>query len=455
MGTSDGETMAAVDSSWWHMEDPANQMVITAVLTFEDTLSFGAVRALISKRLLVHARFRQHIVEPRLRLGLPRWVTDEQFSLDRHLLEARLPEPAAKAELQQLVGELMSTPLDSARPLWQMHFVERYEGGSALVVRIHHCIADGLALIRLLLTLDDTAGNEDALGSHLNGRFSPVLPPARGASWRDALLAPRTRDHLRMGGKTVGVLTKLLGMRFDAHPELRGALVQAKHAAWSEPFPLAEVKRIGKRTGTTINDVLTAAVAGALQEYLRQRGSSFRRSFLRAVVPVNLRRTCEVGELGNRFGLVYLPLPLTGSVMEQLKAVKRNMDRLKRSPEPVVLYAMLMLFGGAPKLAVSLITAFLGAKASLVMTDVPGPREPIYFCGVRMSGLMAWVPQAGRLALGVSVLSYAGEVRVGIAADAERLPDPQRIVDAYMDALRQLSSHSADASAQPAMAPMP
>jgi diacylglycerol O-acyltransferase / wax synthase len=439
MATHADERMSAVDSTWWRMEHAANQMVITGVLTFDRPLAYETVRALLERRLLVHPRFRQRIVEPRLRVGRPCWRYDAGFSIDRHLHRATLAGTDRDAELQALVGARMSTPLDLARPLWEMHLVERYGAGSALVVRIHHCIADGMALVRLLLTLDDTAGNEAALGRALGaGRATPA---ERTGTWRDALLRPRLADHLRMGARTVGVTARLLAMRFDPRTPLRGALAARKHAAWSEPLPLEAVKRAGRRHGTTVNDVLSAAVAGGLARYLGRRGGAARRDAVRAVVPVDLRRASDIGTLGNRFGLVFVRLPLgEAGGAGLLSRVKRTMDALKKSPEPMVLYGLMMLFGFAPRPLVGAITRFLGAKATLVMTDVPGPSGTISFCGARLHGLMAWVPQAGRLALGVSVLSYDGQVRVGVASDAALLADPDTLVDDVVAEIRALTA---------------
>lgn len=154
--TGQGRLFSGADSSWWHMEEPTNQMAITAVLVLDAPLNEDRLRELLVRRLLVHDRFHQRVVDPPSGLGRPRWVEMEGFRLDDHLRTERLPEPRGKGELQTLVGREMSTPLDPKRPLWRMVHVEGYRGGSALVARVHHCIADGLALIHLLLNLDDT-----------------------------------------------------------------------------------------------------------------------------------------------------------------------------------------------------------------------------------------------------------------------------------------------------------
>lgn len=420
MNTGPHVRLGAADSAWWRMEEPVNQMTITAVLTFGARVDFERVRALVRARLLPLAPFRHRLRRPRLGVGRPRWARDADFDLDRHLRLATLSPPADDGALQALVSRLMSQPLDRHHPLWEFHFVERYGDGSALVARIHHCIADGIALIHLLLTLDDVPGNES---------------PAH--TWaRDGALPPHT---LRPGtaGAAARALARLVALPPDPRGRLRGTLRTRKHAAWSPPFSLAELRAASRAMGCTLNDLLAAAAAGALRTYLG--GDARRTRRVRAVVPVNLRRPEEVGTMGNRFGLVFLALPVgEADPMERLRRVHGEMVRLKASCEAGVTYGLMRLFGPLGRLAVRLAVRFLGWKASLVFTDVPGPRETVWFAGAPLTGLMAWVPQSGRLSLGISVLSYAGQVQVGMAADAGLVPDPAALVDAYRAALAEL-----------------
>jgi diacylglycerol O-acyltransferase len=208
-----------------------------------------------------------------------------------------------------------------------------------------------------------------------------------------------------------------------------------KRAAWSEPIPLAEVRAAGARAGCTINDVLVAAAAGALRRYLGTRGDEvdgLDGLDLRAAVPVNLRPADQAHRLGNRFGLVFLSLPLgVADPRERLAEVKRRMDELKSSLQPVVAFGALAGIGLLPTRLQPLPVQFFGSKASLVLTNVPGPRERLHLAGEPVRRAMFWVPQSGRLGLGISILSYAGEVLVGVAADAGLIPDPQVIVDAF------------------------
>jgi diacylglycerol O-acyltransferase / wax synthase len=433
MGTQ-GYRFSGADSSWWHMEEPTNQMAITAVWVLDRPLDEERLRDLLERRLLVHDRFRQEVVEAPGGVGRPSWVDVERLRLEDHLLRAELPEPRGLAELQALVGREMSTPLDPKRPLWRMTYVDDYSGGSAIVARLHHCIADGLALIRLLLYLDDEeAGPADSYAA------PPAVVAARAAGGisRGRIVG----SAVGMGARVVGSLGQLAGMRPDPRGLLRCPLGGEKRAAWSAPLDLGELRRSAKAVGATLNDLILSTVAGGIGSFLREHGEGAGRQ-LRAVIPVNLRREDEQSTLGNRFGLVFAPLPVwVPDPMERLREVRRTMERLKRSPQAGVVFGLLEFFGRTPRQALDAAVLFLGTKASLVLTNVPGPRQRIRFCGAEVVELIAWVPQSGRLALGVSALTYADDLRLGIAADTRLLPDPGHLVTACESAVEQLLGH--------------
>jgi len=180
--------------------------------------------------------------------------------------------------------------------------------------------------------------------------------------------------------------------------------------------------------------VLLTGVCGALRRYVEIRGGDIEGLDIRAVIPVNLRPEDAVGELGNKFGLVFLSLPI-GIVpwRERLRELKRRMDALKTSSEAVVSFAVLNALGMASAEVESMAVSILGKKATAVMTNVPGPRQEIYMAGKAIRSMMFWVPQSARLGLGVSILSYAGQVRLGVATDAGLIPDPMTIIDAFQD----------------------
>ena len=429
--------VAPVDAAWLRMEDPTNLMMVTGVLLFEGRLDHDRLRAVVEGRLLAFPRFRQRIEEPPFGVGVPRWVTDDRFDLDSHLHRVALPEPGDKIALEAFVSDLMSTPLDFSKPLWQLHVVE-HAGGSALVSRIHHAIADGIALVQVLLSLTDTTARprRSARAPRLDvGTGSSLLRAGGWLAQAGFGLVREPGQTLRaaaLGAGAAATLARVTLLPPDPKTALKGPLGVKKRAAWSEPLPLAEVKAAGSRVGGTINDVLVTAAAGALRHYLAGRGDEVDGLNVRATVPVNMRPLDEGHQLGNQFGIIFLALPLgIEDPGERLAEVKRRMDELKSSLQPVVAMGMLNAIGYLPPALQPLPIQFFGSKASLVLTNVPGPREPLYLAGERLRRPMFWVPQSGRLGLGISILSYAGEVVVGVASDAGLVPDPQTIVDSF------------------------
>ncbi len=446
------EPFSALDAAWLHMEHPTNLMMVTGVLVFDEVLELNRLAELMRSRLLPIPRFRQRVVEPRLPFRAPRWETDPTFDLRAHLHRVALGRHGGAGALAELVSDLMSTPLDFSKPLWQFHLVEGVGTGSALVGRLHHSIGDGIALVRILLSMAD-GGDESprpvpgpAPEPHGWERIVPFLGPATKAVSRaieateslvregvESLAHPEhLLDLAARGAGGAEALAKLLLMPPDPPTPFKGPLGVAKRAAWADPISLGDVKAVGKALGATVNDVLLTAVTGALRNYLDGRGTPLRDLEFRAVVPVNLRKPEEEHELGNRFGLVFLPLPVgMENPVDRLFELRERMDEIKRSPEAVVALGLLGAIGSAPAEVEHLVVDLFGRAGTGVMTNVMGPTQPISMAGAPVREIMFWVPQSGRLGLGVSILSYAGGVSLGVATDAGLVPDPEAILDGF------------------------
>ena len=440
------QPLSAVDAAWLRMEDPTNLMMVTGLLQFDSRIDPDRLRTVIEERLLDFVRFRQRVQEAPFGVGIPQWVTDDHFDLDAHLHHVALPSPGDKAALETFVSDLLGTPLDFTKPLWQMHLVEHAEG-SAIVSRIHHAIADGIALIQVLLSLTDTSARPRRRRS--NGRppiASDGMPSLlRAGGWLAQAGFGLARDPgqaLRMAGWGAGAAATLARVALlppDPQTSIKGPLGVKKRAAWSDPIPLEEVKAAGAHVGGTINDVLVTAAAGALRRYLAGRGEDLRGVDIRATVPVNLRPLDEAHRLGNQFGVVFLSLPLgIEDPRRRLAEIKRRMDELKTSLQPAVAFGMLAAIGYLPTRMQPLPIQFFGSKSSMVLTNVPGPRQPLYLAGEALKQAMFWVPQSGRMGLGISILSYSGDVLVGVASDAGLVPDPQTLVESFQDELNEL-----------------
>jgi diacylglycerol O-acyltransferase len=199
------------------------------------------------------------------------------------------------------------------------------------------------------------------------------------------------------------------------------------------------VKIVGKAFGCSINDVLLASVAGAIGDYLRDKGDDTTGQELRAMVPVNLRPLEQAYKLGNRFGLVPLVLPIgIANPIERLYAVRRRMSELKGSYQPLLAFGVLALSGLMIKPVQAAITGMFAKKATAVMTNVPGPAQPLKFCGRTVEQVMFWVPQSGDIGMGVSILSYGGGVQFGLITDAKMCPDPDEIIARFAPQFEQL-----------------
>ena len=453
------EDLSNVDAAWLHMEIPNNLMMITGIFVFDERVDFERMKTMLEQRLLIFDRFRQKVVEGRF--GSPRWEADPQFDMVNHLHRIALPAPGDSASLQALVSDLMSTPLDFSKPLWQYHLVEGYGNGSALICRFHHCIGDGVAMMRVLLSMTDAAPDapwappqeEDEEIKRSRNPLRVIMRPASaavGATRRitgslvggsvDMLAHPsHAMDLARLGTETTMALGRLLLLPPDPKTVYKGPLQVPKRAVWSEPIPLSVIKAIGKATGSTLNDVLLSAVAGALRRYAEGRGQAVDGLNIRGVIPVNLRQEQSKIELGNKFGLVFLSLPLgIGDPMGRLFELKRRMDGLKDSREAVVAFGILNAIGMAPAQIEDIVVNIFGAKATAVMTNVPGPRNQIYFAGVAIRESMFWVPQSGRLGMGVSIFSYNDKVWLGLVTDVSLVPDPDAIIQFFHDELAEL-----------------
>ncbi len=456
------QPMSWVDHAWLRMDSPTNLLVVNAVMWTAEPVDADGLRRLLAERLVGQfPRFAHRPADTSSPLGRARWVADEAFSIDRHLVEVTLAAPGDSRALQRYVGAQQEEPLDPDLPMWQVHLVHGYRDGSAVLFRVHHSIADGMALARVLLSLTDLAPPGGAEGEPVGfteanpggaSLPSPLLGlPGLDTTWQVAAgLTQQGRDLLKdprkawaLGRTALEDAARLLHV-LDLPPKRASVLNQplgvAKLATWTEPLPLAQVKAIGRAHGATVNDVLLAGLGGAFSRYLRERGEE--PADVPVLIPVDLRPPGEPlpRELGNAFGFFFVDLPageLGGGA--RVAEMHRRTEALKRSPEAVVTMGVLAGIGVAPAIVEDLAVAFFVTKVSGVVTNVPGPKEPVYVAGSRVDGVIGWVPRGGDISFGVAVFSYAGEVTVGFSTDAAVLPDPDRLVELFAEEMAALS----------------
>jgi WS/DGAT/MGAT family acyltransferase len=241
------------------------------------------------------------------------------------------------------------------------------------------------------------------------------------------------------GSEITRELAIALTLPDDPKTALKGRLGVAKRVAWADPLPLAEVKVLGKALDCTVNDVLLACAAGAIRGYLRDEGGEVDGVTIRATVPVNLRPLEHARKLGNHFGLVFLDLPIgEPNPLRRLERVAACMRDLKGRRQAVVAFGLLAALGMAPAALQGPALELFSRKASAVATNVPGPQQPLFLAGVEVRELMFWVPQTGSIALGISILSYNGNVHFGVIGDHKRVRDPDAIVQRFAGEFEKL-----------------
>ena len=461
------ERMSKVDTAWLRMDSPSNLMMIVGVWIIKPSVSYPAVCQRIQERLLQYPRFGQRVQQDASGAS---WVLDTDFQIERHVVRETLMLGAKGSEqtaLQERLAELAMQALDMRHPLWEFRLIEHYQGGSALIARLHHCIADGLALVAVTQTMVDggaapprgtsrpapsvAAGGDDWLADTLIRPFTEVAVKALDAVGEGAanamemLFDPQkglehglekglagSMDLAKMAYHVVRDGAALVLMPDDSPTRLKGTPGTRKRVAWCEPIPLDEVKAVGRALNCSINDVLLSCVAGALGSYLKSFGDEIEAKEIRAMVPVNLRAAEDAHQLGNRFGLAPVMLPIgIANPIERVFAVRARMGGMKDSMQPLLAFALLAVAGVLMKPAQDALLSLFSKKTTAIMTNVPGPRHKLKFCGATLEQNLFWVPQSGSVGLGVSILSYGGGVQFSVISDTILCPDPQKIIDRF------------------------
>ncbi len=452
--------MGPVDTIWLNMDRANNLMVIDSVIFLDGPVDWDRLLEVYKERMLDrYPVFHQRAVLPATHVGPPHWEDDPDFDVERHLVRTTL-EQGDDATLQRYIEERMPVPLDRSHPLWQVHLIDGYDGGAVVYSRLHHALADGIALTQVLFSLTDET--PEGPGAEVETETGEPAPPPMGildgalqvvgaagsaaAAVATAAVsagaqvlreAPRLLDPHTVGDaftqaeRTGGIANKLV-LGPHPHAPFSGTPGVAKRAVWCHPFALDDVKYVGRLAGATVNDVLMAAVAGALATYVRQHDGA--PEDVSTMVPVNVRPLDKPlpRELGNQFALVVFRLPLgVASPFARIAEAKRRMDVIKHSPEVFLTFELIKGIGRTGPELERFFVDFFASKAIGVTTNVPGPTRPRYLAGARISRTFAWVPLSGDQTVGVSIFSYAGEVQVGFKVDAGLVPHPEELVAAF------------------------
>ncbi|SFR59811.1 acyltransferase, WS/DGAT/MGAT [Marinobacter daqiaonensis] len=459
-----------MDSAWLTLESPQNPLTIT-VLMRVDGLTLPELRAFLQRYWLAWDRFRMMPVEKSCGWC---WQPDRYFDLAHHLVAVN--EAMSVERLQKWVSARLNQPLPGGRPRWGFWLVPRAEGGAALLLRIHHCYGDGMSLLDVFDRIctrnpGDIPEHYGCSESRNASRVTDVIQACRdairtgfrtteveptqtektsGPQWDDtipesrhpALLEKATMNGLRAINEITGMVTE----PEDSASSLKRSLLGRRHCRWSEAVALRRFLSVARRRGCSINDVLLACVTAAMRESLALPARQLNQAVAHAAVPVDIRRSLPASLQradhgpGNFFGTVFVPLPVDGGFsLERLWRIKHETRRLKRSWQPAIAWGLVGLSSLLPTALRKPISDLFFRKASAVVSNVPGTREPRYLAGHKVTEQMFWVPQAGDIGLGVSIVSYAGNVQFGVVADEAVLDDPDAFLNCCLKELDLLA----------------
>lgn len=468
VATAAGQALAPLEAAFFHVESATTPMHMASIGLFEGpplrhpdgSLRIDDIRRMIASRIALVPRLRQRPGRGLLGQAPPVWIDDADFDVARHVTAVRVAAPGGEAELRALCGELMAAPLSRAHPLWSLIFVEGLaDGRVALLEKLHHSMADGLAAADLATVLLD---------------LSPEPPPVPGTApaWEPADPVPAwrgaTRDLLRLGelswrvgwwgvqsarhplrrarelaalGQAVGTLAtpKVLAPRSSLNRPITGS--RAVHLV---RLPFDEVHGVAHAWDATVNDVLLSVVAGGLRQLLGGRGELDDRSQLQALVPVGLAHAPDHG-LGNSVSALLVRLPVgDADPLRVLRCVRDEVRGEKRRHQELAAGTMLGLLEPLPQGVLAPVAAFVQHQPffNLIVTNVPGPPVPLYALGARLLEAFPMVPLAANQGLGVAALSYQGALNLGVLSDPVTCPDAQVFCDGVCSTLRELVAWS-------------
>jgi WS/DGAT/MGAT family acyltransferase len=454
--------LSALDAAFLQVEGAAAHMHVGGVLLFEGAApAYDDLVAMVESRLPHLPRWRQRLAWPAGAFLRPSWVDDPRFDTRFHIRHAGLPHPRSEAELRALAGRLFGEQLDRTRPLWELHLVDGLAGGRfALVAKIHHALADGIAGVEIAALLLDVEQETDGAPP------APALPPADVAPppSEAELLAGAAREQAReVGGALRGALgalrhpagaalalartardaTELVEARLDAAPAspYNVPISPSRRYTWTR-VDLDAVKAVGRRAGATVNDVVLAAVAGGLRRQLQRREHPVDGLELKAMVPVSVRGEDEHGALGNRITTLFAPLPVgIAEAGLRLRRVREVMAMLKRSGQAAGAQALTAAGELLPPPLMAVVARQMASPRlfNLTVTNIPGPPVPLYLLGRRLQDVFPLVPLADGHALGIAIMSYDGTLDLGLLGCAEALPDLDDLADDVQASFAELA----------------
>jgi WS/DGAT/MGAT family acyltransferase len=453
------DRLSGLDSSFLHLEDGPAHMHVASTSIFDGPApSVEELCEHISSRLHLVPRFRQKVRFVPLGQGRPVWIDDPQFNLPYHVRHTALPEPGTEQQLRTLAARIFSQRLDRTKPLWEMWLVEGLEDGRlAIIAKSHHCLVDGVSGVDISTVLFDAQPEPPTPANTTPWVAEPEPSETELLARALAERATSPAEAFRGARAVLRRPRRAAGAALDALESV-GALAKAGVAAPPSPFnveigpyrrfawvrsDLTAMKRTKDATGGTVNDVVLAAVAGALGRFMRARGHATHDSELKAMVPISVRHADERGKLGNRVSAMYAPLPIgVEDPAQRLRIVGEAMGGVKDSKQAMGASMLTDLADFAPPTILGQAGRLQSRQRffNMVVTNVPGPQFPLYLLGRELEVVFPMVPLAKRQAVCFGIMSYNGQVNFGITADYDAMPDLDSLAHDLDESLAELAS---------------
>jgi diacylglycerol O-acyltransferase len=455
------ERLSALDASFLYLEKPSVHMHVAGLAILdpstraEGVLTERDLARLISERIHLVPRFRQRVVVPPFGAGRPVWVDDRDFDLSFHLRRTALPSPGGRRELAEFVQRVHSRPLDRTKPLWEMYLIEGLEDGYVAVLsKSHHAMIDGVSGMDIATVMFDFSPETQRVKSQV---WEPQPEPSGGELLVQAvvdqvshpvqgLLDGATRvlrapqEALQQVGRILGGIRSLVAMG-PAPPGPFNVLVGPNRRFAMAEVPVADAKMIKNALGGTVNDVILAAVAGALRALLLARGEPVEGLTLRAMVPVSTRDDAKQTALGNQVSMFFVGLPIgVSDPARRLRKITATTKELKSSHQAVAATALMSSAQWAPPTLHGLAARLLARQrvVNLVISNVPGPQVPLYLDGARLLVAFPVMPLGEQMALSVAVTSLSGVMGFGFTTDWDTGTDIDGLSDGLLEAFDEL-----------------
>jgi diacylglycerol O-acyltransferase len=461
-------SFSPADAAFFYLERKEIPLHIASLCIFDGPLPFRRFVESIESKLHLIPRYRQIPVAPQWGLEFPTWEEDPHFDIHQHVFQIRVDAPGGEAELQALVGRILSQLLDRSKPLWDIHVVDGLKDGrGALIWRVHHALADGVSGAGLMkIMLDPTP---EVASSELKPRLRPPRRRKTQASLGEGISRAVNSTLGSVLAFEAGLLDFaqiLLGDRKESAlqglgellPEFAASIERlpfnkpctgARKFCWTE-FSMADVQAVRQAAGGTVNDIILAVLTRALARYVKLHGESVVNRFVRIVCPVSLRQEGQNDGLGNQISFLPVALPMDArGPMRMVQAVTKRTEALKRSKAMgLVGLAAKWLTAAPPPIQAffwrSIPDLILPVPLlNLICTNIAGSPTPLYAVGRRMVAAYPQVPIGYDLGIGCAAHSYDGKLFFGITADTHAAPDVDRLRDFLVVSFQELLQSAA------------